>query len=78
MRIRVPSKSARDGNKLRDVRGNLRGKEKEGKRKKERDARMPRRSPAIDIPQAVALNDYDTGTRYIVALLMRTVAREFS
>ncbi|EGI67514.1 hypothetical protein G5I_03907 [Acromyrmex echinatior] len=53
MGIRVPSKFTRDGNKLRDVKGD------EEKERKKRDARMPRH--AIDVTQTVALNDYDIG-----------------
>lgn len=74
MRIRIPSKSARDDNELRG----REEQQRERKKKREKDAGISRRSSIIDITQAVALNDYDTGTRYIVALLMRTIAREFS
>lgn len=55
MRIRILGKFARDSNRLR----NVRDEEKERGKKR---GRLGVLAYAIDITQAVALNDYDTGT----------------
>lgn len=62
MRIRVPGKFARDGNRLREARGDEKERKKERDREKERLGCLGALIRAIDITQAVVLNDYDTGT----------------
>lgn len=61
--MRIPGKFARDSNRLRTWGMTKRKREKERGEKKERHLGVL--AYAIDITQAVALNDYDTGTLWI-------------